>query len=317
MPDPLLIWRDGRRVCGFSRVLTAMIGWPRRHGQSTWLTRGGSWASASGSSWAAGCWASGLTGLRARIWTGCWSWCSPPSLWSNCWRSFPRCRAGLSGRCDWHFVAGGARVLLHGTSYITDVTGPGTSEWSPSLAWLIFGGLAALEATVWALLSLLARRAPGPSLPICLAVASAGAAVTVMLSGYATGGQVGLPLAAALMGATAAALVLTRASRATGPLGVPIVGLFSLLVIGRFFGELTSVHAILFFCAPLLGWLPELPYLRRLPSWARGLARVILVGRGLGRRRSCTEKVRSRLSIPVGDAGSKEPSVQDYMNFGK
>ena len=39
-----------------------------------------------------------------------------------------------------------------------------------------------------------------------------------------------------------------------------MVGLFSLLVIGHFFGELTTAHAILLLFAPLLGWLPELPY---------------------------------------------------------
>ena len=117
------------------------------------------------------------------------------------------------------------------------------------------------------------------------------AAVTVMLSGYASGGQVGLPLAAALMGVTAAALVLTRKTPRTGPLGVAIVGLFSLLVIGRFFGELTSAHAIVLLCAPLLGWSTELPYVRRLPSWARGLARVILVAVVVvGRRRRFRER---------------------------
>ena len=35
-----------------------------------------------------------------------------------------------------------------------------------------------------------------------------------------------------------------------------------------------SVYSgILLFFAPLLGWLPELPYLRRMPRWARGLTR--------------------------------------------
>ena len=38
---------------------------------------------------------------------------------------------------------------------------------------------------------------------------------------------------------------------------MPIVGLFSLLVIGRFFGELTSAHAIVLFCAPLAGLAPR------------------------------------------------------------
>ena len=59
-------------------------------------------------------------------------------------------------------VMSNGRVLLHGTSYLTDLTGPGTREWSPSLAWLILGGLAALEGAVWALLSLLAERATRP-----------------------------------------------------------------------------------------------------------------------------------------------------------
>ena len=57
------------------------------------------------------------------------------------------------------------------------------------------------------------------------------------------------------------------------PLGVAVVGLYSLLVIGRFFGELSSTHAIVLFASPLLAWLPELPGLRCLPQWARNLAR--------------------------------------------
>jgi hypothetical protein len=214
-------------------------------------------------------------------------------------------------------VAGGARVLLHGTSYITDLTGPGTSEWSPSLAWLILGGLAALEGAVWALLSLLARRAHGPSLSVSLAITIAGAAVTVMLSGYANGGQIGLPLAAAVMSATAVALVLTRASHGVGPPGIVVAGLFSLLVIGRFFGELSSTHAILLFCAPLLGWVPELPFLHPFPSWARGLARVVLVGAVVFVVVVPAQRKFDHDLHSPGGARSNEPSVQDYLNFGK
>ena len=81
-----------------------------------------------------------------------------------------------------------------------------------------------------------------------------------MLSRYASGGQIGLPMAAGLLGASVAALVLPGPSRGTGPIGVAVVGLFSLLVIGHFFGELTTAHAILLLCTPLLGWLPELRY---------------------------------------------------------
>jgi hypothetical protein len=214
-------------------------------------------------------------------------------------------------------VAGGARVLLHGTSYITDITGPGTSEWSPGLAWLIFGTMAAIEATVWSLVSLLARRTAGLSVAVCLAVTSAGAGVTVMLSGYNTGGQVGLPLAAALIGATATAFFLPRTSRAPGPLGLPVVGLFSLLVIGRFYGELTSPHAVALFCAPVLGWLTELPYVRRLPAWGRSLARVAIVGALVfAIVVTAQAKFFKDFQSPSGRAPD-QPSVHDYLNFGR
>jgi hypothetical protein len=152
---------------------------------------------------------------------------------------------------------------------------------------------------------------------VCLAVVSASAAVTIMLSGYATGGQVGLPLAAAFLGAAAAALLLPRTAWGTGPLGVAIIGLFSLLLIGRFFGELTTIHAILLFCAPVLGWLSELPYLRRLPPWVRGLARVLLVV-----VLACAVVVHAAVrfaanSEPSTEPGSEQPSIQDYMDSGR
>jgi hypothetical protein len=138
-----------------------------------------------------------------------------------------------------------------------------------------------------------------------------------MLSGYATGGQFGLPLASALAGVSTAALVLRGSPRAAGPLGVPIVGLFSLLVIGHFFGELTSAHAILLFCAPLLGWLPELPFVRRLPPWTLGLIRVILVGILVS---AVVLHAHSRFAENPGTASpapGDEPSLEDYMDSGK
>jgi len=213
--------------------------------------------------------------------------------------------------------AGTARVLLHGSSYITDMAGPGSSEWSSFETWLILGGLAGLVAGVWVLLSLLARRVPEPSLALSLAVTSAGAALTVMLSGYATGGQIGLPLAAALIGAIIASLVLARSSRVAEPLGVALVGLYSLLVIGRFFGELTTAHGILLLCAPVLGWLPEIPYLRRVPRWARGLARVILVGVLVSAVLVHASRKFDQSSRSPSDSGPREPSIEDYLDYGK
>ncbi len=98
-----------------------------------------------------------------------------------------------------------------------------------------------------------------------------------MLSGYATGGQLGLPLAAALAGGAIVALAASSLRLSSSWVGPAVVGWFSLLVIGHFFGELTLIHAVLLFVAPLLGWLPELPYVRALRPWAKGLLRIVLV----------------------------------------
>ena len=212
-------------------------------------------------------------------------------------------------------VLGCVPVLLFGSSYLTDLAGPGTREWPPGLAALILGGLAVALAGVWALLALLVRWQPGLSHPVCMAVVIAGASVTIMLSGYASGGQIGLPLAGALIGASAASLVLPDRARGAGPIGVVVVGLFALLVIGHFFGELTTAHAALLLCAPLLGWLPELPFVRRLPTWARGLARLFLVG-------TLVSAVVVHAQIKFVENSelldcAEEPSIQDYMDFGR
>jgi hypothetical protein len=315
MPDPILIVGAMSIALAVSAVLVGTIGWPRP--RFTSIDAG--WTLGIGAGFFLGCWV-----LRMRP-----HWpprddqdrlfvlVLPAMLLVELLAALPEVSLWLVWPLRLAVMTGGARVMLHGTSYITDLTGPGTREWSPALAGLIFCGLAALAGTVWVLLTFLARRAPGPSVPLSLAVVSAGAAVTVMLSGYATGGQIGLPLAASVVGAMAAMLVVTRSSRGTGPLGVPIIGLFSLLVIGRFFGELASAPAILLFCAPLLGWLTELPYVRQLPTWARGLARLILVGTLVLAVVAYAERKFVDDSQSTSGSAPQEPSVQDYIDFGR
>ncbi len=171
-----------------------------------------------------------------------------------------------------------APVLLHGTSYLSDQGGPGTADWSTTQACLILGGLAAGLLAVWVLLGLLSARAQGVSTALCLAIASAGAGLAVMISGYMSGGQNGLALAGAVSGAAVATLALRWQSRGARPLGVAVVAFYSLVVIGRFFGELSSTHAIVLFASPLLAWLPELPPARRLPRRARSLTDMVMVG---------------------------------------
>lgn len=214
----------------------------------------------------------------------------------------------------WVVAAGGARVLLHATSYLTELAGPGSREWTAAQTWLILAGLGVALAVVWTSLALLARRAPGRSIPLALAVTSAGAAITVMLSGYASGGQIGLPLAAALAGATVASLALPKPPDVEGVLGLGVVGLFALVVVGRFFGQLSATHAALLFFAPLLCWLPELPPLRRPGPALRGLMRVALTAIPVAIALALAQQKFAADSTPTS-SDSNEPSIQDYSNF--
>ena len=93
-----------------------------------------------------------------------------------------------------------------------------------------------------------------------------------------------------------------------------MVGLFAVVVIGHFFGELTWHQAALLFFAPLLCWLTALPYLRRLGPRRRGLAQVALVPVAVAMAQA-RQKLVEDSRPPAG--GSGEPSLQDYMDFGK
>jgi hypothetical protein len=212
-------------------------------------------------------------------------------------------------------AAGAARVLLHDSSYLTDPSGSGANSWTGSQQMLVFGGLAALLAAVWASLTLLLRRAPGRSVSLALAGTCAGAALTVMLSGYLTGGQLGLPLGAALLGTVAASLLVPIPVSGFGSLGVALVGLFSVLVIGRFFGSLTTTHALVLFMALLLCWVPEAPYLNRLRPWIRGVIRVVLVAVPVVVVVLQAREEFLRDSQSFGSTSPDQPTVQDYLDF--
>ena len=143
----------------------------------------------------------------------------------------------------------------------------------------------------------------------------AGAAVTVMLSGYAAGGQIGLPLAAALAGAMIALMFETRAGRGIGPLGVPLVVFCSLLVLGRFFGPLTRSRHCSFMCS-VTGLAPRTPL--PVPTAVMGpwVARVVLVTAVV---LIVVVRAQTKFDHDFGTSScaAKEPSIQDYLDFGK
>jgi hypothetical protein len=201
----------------------------------------------------------------------------PAAVLIECVAALPRFPWLLAWTARLVLAAAVARVILHGSSYLVDFDGPGSADWTAAeaVAWL--SGLAAALAVVWAALALLAQRAPGPSVPGALALVCAGAGLTILCSHYLTDGALGLVLAAALAGGSAASALLPKPEGSQAAVGVALVALFALLVATRFYADLTTLHAALLLFAPLLCWLPELPGLRRLASWQRGLLRMALV----------------------------------------
>jgi hypothetical protein len=315
MPDPIVMAQATGLAMLTAAVVLGLSAWSERRRQA-------------GSFWADAGW---VAGIGAGFYLGCWMleivprWpiredldrllgiLIPAVLVVELLGAFPRVPRWLVWTLRMTVAGLGARVLLHGSMYLS---GPSSTAWTAPQAWLILGSIAAAEAAVWVLLTRLARRPAGASLPIALAVAIGAASMTVMLSAYLAGGQAGLPLSAAVLGASLAALAFPDASRSIAPIGISIVGLGALLVIGRFFGELRTDHAVMLLAAPLLAWFPELSRLRRLPPWGRGLLRVLLVSLVVsGVLADATRRFLGKDGPAASGAG--EPSIDDYMNSGQ
>jgi hypothetical protein len=304
MPDPILMLEAMAAAAATAAVVLLLFGWP--------------WRAPRAAGWAVGVGLGLAVGLRLLKVPLHWPpsedqdrfllLVMPASFGVELLAAVPRVSRWLVLALRGTVAAGVAPVLLHGSVYLAGPASAGS--WPPAQMGLILGGMAAALAAVWGLLALLHSRAPGRSLPAALALTCAAAGVTVMLSGYLSGGQLALPLAAGLAGAAAASVVLSGPFGTTGWLGPGVVGLFSVLIVGRFFANLTTAHALVLFSAPLLAWLPELPGLCRLRLSLRGLARVVLIA-------AAATAVASRAQKPSGTAptSAAEYSVQDYMDF--
>ncbi|WP_165228684.1 hypothetical protein [Aquisphaera insulae] len=200
-------------------------------------------------------------------------------------------------------------ILLFGSSYVTDLSGPGSREWGPAFASAVCAGLGAVLFLVQHTSVRMASRAERSSAAVA-AISAAGAGLAIMLSGYATGGQLGIPLAAGV-----AAVALVR-GQGVGAVGVSMVLLFSLLVIGRLFAGLTTLNAALIFLSPLLAWAPELPQLRRLGPRLRTTMRValpvlpVVLALWLAQQKFAADSAGA--AHAPGEAG-----LSDYLEFGK
>jgi len=139
----------------------------------------------------------------------------------------------------------------------------------------------------------------------------------MMMSGYASGGPLAMPLAGGVIGVLAASLAIKNGALvANNILGVAVVGLSALLIIGHFFGTLTWTNAALLFFAPLLGWLPELPPIRRMKPRLRALLGILLTVVPVAIAFVLAQQKMVEESAPPSP-DSSEPTLEDYMNFGK
>jgi hypothetical protein len=171
------------------------------------------------------------------------------------------------------------RILLHDSVYLSSTDGPWTSRQAGAV-FVVGSGLLVLA---WSLLSWLSRRSPGSTLPIALSMAILCSGATIMMAGYLKGGASAFPLAITLIVTTVSVrLTASRSAPANHLgteviLGIGVVGLFGLLFIGRFFGELSNGSSLAILLSPLLCWVTELPLLRNRNSGVVGTVRLIVV----------------------------------------
>jgi hypothetical protein len=318
VPDPLLIFKASTAAATVAVLVLLVFGWPWKAPRQALVAAGG--ALAVGGGFLAGGW---LLGGH---------WHLPPQddqdrlfLWLLPAVVVAEVLAAAVGRLVWlswmlrlPVAAGAVPILLHGSIYLTDLSGPGTREWSAEQTWLILSALAATLVCGWALLDQLAGRTGGRAVLVTLALACLGAGLTIMLSGYASGGQLGIPLAAGVGGAAILSFLLKGTPDWRGSIGVGIVVLFGLLVSGRFFGSLTTTNAALLFAAPLVAWLPELPLVRRVGPRLRGFARVALSAVPVAIVvLLAVQKFNAASKPPSATTNSPEPSLRDYLDYGK
>ena len=105
-------------------------------------------------------------------------------------------------------------ILLHNSVYLADLNGLDSAEWTRAEATIVLGGLAALLALVWTMMSRLQSRASTAAVLWVLGIDALAAALTVMLSGYYRGGLLGVGLAGSLAGAALASYFTRRNHRA-------------------------------------------------------------------------------------------------------
>lgn len=214
---------------------------------------------------------------------------------------FARVPRPLAWTLRFGLAAVAGRVLLHGSSYLDG----SSSDWTVGQIWIALVVSAALLSAVWSLLAWLLERSGGVSIPLVLSQTCLAAGMALMLSGFLTGGKAALPLAAILAGAALTSRLVTSRAACPGAVGIGIVSLFGVLMLGRFFGELSTGRAVVIVLAPLLCWVTELPVFRARKPWVVAAVRLALVALPLAAVLFLAQRDFARNSAAPGGAGSE------------
>lgn len=183
----------------------------------------------------------------------------------------------------WALCAVAGRILLHGSVYLNSAAPGDPLTWSPVMQVLLLSGMGGAWGMAWISLHRLSDRASSGSITVCIAFSILTVGLVTMLGGYLKGGASAIPPAAALLGTTLAGIQCRPVSgtaercdlRSVDAIG--LTSLFSLALIGRFFGQMTSEQAIIICLSPLLCWVTELPVLRSMTDGQKAVLRCIIV----------------------------------------
>jgi hypothetical protein len=186
---------------------------------------------------------------------------------------FARVPRSLAWTLRFALAAVAGRVLLHGSSYLDG----SSSDWTVGQAQIALVMCGVLLIAVWSLLARLMMRSPGVSISLAMSQTCVAGGMALMLSGSLTGGQAALPLAAGLAAAAIASRLVTSRTACPGAVGIGVISLFGVLILGRFFGELSTGRGVAIFLAPLLCWATELPVIRTRKPWVVAVVRLALV----------------------------------------
>jgi hypothetical protein len=155
------------------------------------------------------------------------------------------------------------------------VVRPRAEVLDPKMFWARAAGAAVASVAWWAAMEWLARRRPGPGLPLLLSAAAGSAALVLVDSGSQAFGQITGGVALALLVLAAAGLWFGNLSLARGGVLAVAIALLGMLLAGYCYADLTPQNFVLLAAAPLAAWIAELPPLRRRPRVGFAVAAVV------------------------------------------